>query len=180
MFQVVHGFCFPYTFWSSLLFKSMFGVSLVLIEFLAPFFILVFCYGRIVWILHKRIDSSFDKSGTYIDKFYIARKNTLKTFLLIALCYIICWSSVQIYYLMYNLGYDADWDGVFFKCSLLLAFGNCTINPFIYLFKYRDYQQALKSCFCCCKTTDREDLTKGCSSTSVSAAIMNSNDSVKF
>ena len=33
MFQVVHGFCFPYTFWPSLLFKSMFGVSLVLIVF---------------------------------------------------------------------------------------------------------------------------------------------------
>ena len=134
MFQVVHGVCFPYTFWPSLLFKSMFGVFLVLIEFLVPFFILVFCYWRIVWILHKRIDSSFDKSGSHIDKFYVARKNTLKTFLLIALCYIICWSSVQTYYLMYNLGYEADWDGVFFKCSLLMAFGNCTINPFIYFY----------------------------------------------
>ena len=81
---------------------------------------------------------------------------------------------------MYNLGYAADWDGVFFKCSLLMAFDNCTINPFIYLFKYRDFQQALKSRFYCCKKTNREERNKGCSSMSVSAVTMNSNDSVKF
>ena len=177
---MVDGVCFPYTFWPSLLFKSMFGVFLVLIEFLVPIFILVFCYGKIVWILHKRINSSLDKSATHIDKFYVARKNTLKTFLLVALCYIICWSSVQTYYLMYNLGYEANWDGIFFKCSLLLAFGNCMINPFIYLFKYRDYQQALKICFYCCNTTYREEQNKGCSSRSISAATVNSSGSAKF
>ena len=147
-FQVVDGVCLPYTFWPSSLFKSTFGVILVLIEYLFPFMILVYCYGRILWILSKRIDSNFGISVNQ-DQFLLARQNTLKTFLLVGLCYIICWSSVQIYYLMFNLGYDADFNGTFYKVALLTAFGNCTINPFIYLFKYRDYQEALKSCICC-------------------------------
>ena len=136
---------------------------LVFIEFLAPLLILIYCYGRIVWILTRRIDSNLDNVGTQIDKFQLARRNTVKTFLLISICFIICWGSEQVYYLMFNLGYDADFNGTFFKFSVIMAFGNCTINPFIYLMKYQDYQKALKSCFNCQKEKHREELSSNIS-----------------
>ena len=143
IFQVVSGQCVIYTFWPSELFMSAFGLCLVLIEFLIPLIILIYCYGRIVWVLSRRIDSMFN-SDNQTDKFQIARKNTIKTFLLISICFIICWSSEQAFYFMFNLGYHADFNGMFYKVSVVMAFCNCTINPFIYLVKYRDYQIALK------------------------------------
>lgn len=78
------------------------------------------------------------------DKFQIARRNTIKTLLVVGLCFIICWSNNQIYYLMYNLGYDVDWNGFYYQFTMLMVFMNCIINPFIYLIKYEDYQKALK------------------------------------
>ena len=79
----------------------------------------------------------------------MARTNTLKTFLLISICFVLCWSCSQFNYLLYNIGYPVDFNGMFDKISLLVAFCNCTINPFVYLFKYRDYQAALKELFSC-------------------------------
>ena len=58
---------------------------------------------------------------------------------------------------MYNLGYPLDWDGAYYKFAVLMAFGNCTINPFIYLIKYQDYQRALRSCFRCKEQREKDD-----------------------
>ena len=81
------------------------------------------------------------------DKFQIARRNTIKTLLIVGLCFIICWSNNQVYYLMYNLGYDVDWNGIYYQFTMLMVFMNCVINPFIYLLKYEDYQKAIKRFF---------------------------------
>ena len=48
---------------------------------------------------------------------------------------------------MYNLGYKADWNSTYFHFTVLMVFLNCTVNPFIYLIKYRDYQTALRKLF---------------------------------
>ena len=142
------GQCFIYTFWPSSTFNHVFGVIVVLIEFFIPLVIMIFCYGRIIWTLTRRLDSNLDNKGTKTnDTFQTARNNTIKTFLLVAICFVICWSHSQGYYLMYNLGYDTDFNTTFYKVAILLAFCNCTVNPFIYLLKYRDYQIALNSCF---------------------------------
>ena len=153
--------CHPHKFWPSPLFKSVFGICLVQLEFTAPLLILVYCYGRIFWVLTRRIDSNMNTTESNANsyqsvKFQIARTNTIKTFLLISICFVICWISNQVYYLMYNLGYNADLEDTFYKFATLMAFLNCIVNPFVYLFKYRDYHIALKSCFGCLKTDGLE------------------------
>ena len=124
------------------------------IEFLIPLVILVFCYGRIVWMLSRRIGSNLDNSGFQTDTFQMARTNTIKTFFLISVCFVICWLSSKTYYLMYTFGHTPDWDGIFYKVPVAMAFGNCTIDPFVYLIKYKDYQEALRECFGCKRQKD--------------------------
>ena len=136
-----------YAFWPSLLLSTIFGIVMIVIQFIIPLIILVYCYGRIVWILTRRIDSNLQASNMQTEKFLLARKNTINTFLLIGLCFVICWSNNQVYYLMYNLGYNADWNSTYFQFTVLMVFLNCTVNPFIYLIKYRDYQTALRKLF---------------------------------
>ena len=162
-FQVISHECLLYTYWPSRLFSSAFGVFLIFIQFIMPLIILVYCYGRIVWNLSRRIGSylnSYHSSSHSIasttetvvnsssnDKFQLARKNTIKTFLLVGIFFIICWSNNQVYYLMYNLGFEVDWNSTYYQFTVLMVFLNCTINPFIYLAKYRDYQIALMKLF---------------------------------
>ena len=136
-----------YAFWPSLLLSTIFGILMIVIQFIIPLIILVYCYGRIVWILTRRIDSNLQASNMQTAKLLLARKNTIKTFLLIGLCFVICWSNNQVYYLMYNLGYNVDWNSTYFQFTVLMVFLNCTVNPFIYLIKYKDYQTAVKKLF---------------------------------
>ena len=60
---------------------------------------------------------------------------------------------------MYNLGYDINWDGVYYKFTIFMVFLNRTVNPFVYLIKYRDYQNALRSMITCKRKKREEELT---------------------
>ena len=104
---------------------GIFYYMYVFILFILPLIILVYCYGRIVWVLYRRVNTNTTESQSNLgDKFLLARKNTIKTFLLVGLCFIICWIQNQIYYFMYNLGYDIDWNSAYYKYSVLMIFLN--------------------------------------------------------
>ena len=159
------------TFWPSDKVRTYFGLALMTVQIFIPFIILTFCYGKIVWVLTRRINtdlmknkSSMDKSANCDpsiygkttgdpskDKFQLARKNTVKTLIIVACCFIICWSQNEIMYFLYNCGYDINFNTTYFQFTILMVFINCTVNPFIYLIKYRDYQEALKTFLHCDK-----------------------------
>ena len=150
------------------------GVLLVSIQFFVPFLILVYCYGRIVWILTRRIGSNIGDINVLDNvqsKFQTARTNTIKTFLLVGICFIICWSNNQMYFLMYTLGYDADWNSIYYHFTILMIFLNCTVNPFIYLLKYKDYQVALRECLKCGRQKSG-DYSEGSVSLSISGTAV--------
>ena len=152
--------CVIYDIWPGV-FYSVFGVFVQFMLFILPLIILVYCYGRIVWVLHHRINTNTTYSQSKLgDKFLLVRKNTIKTFLLVPLCFIICWIQNQVYYSMYNLGYKIDWDGFYYKYTILMIFLNCTVNPFIYLIKYKDYQKALKNFIFCAKRESKAKLIR--------------------
>ena len=141
---------------------NVFGLLVQLFAlFVLPLLILIFCYGRIIWVLHSRITTrKTDSQSNQNDKFELARKNTINTFLLVALCFFLCWSQNQVYYFMYNLGYKADWDSTYYKNTVIMVFLNCTVNPFIYLIKYQDYQKALKNFITCDKDGKAKSKTR--------------------
>ena len=126
---------------------------MVSVQFIGPVIILIFCYGRIAWTLTRRIDSNLGTSefstseveNKINKKFQKARNNTIKTVLLVGICFIICWVNDEVYLLMYFLGYDADWNSLYYKFCVSMVYINCTVNPLVYLIKYKDYQRAFKS-----------------------------------
>ena len=163
---MIHDDCLLYIFWPSPLFKNAYGVFIFFITFLTPLMIFIFCYGRIVWILTRRIGSGL--SGPKNNKFELARTNTIKMLLLVVLGFVICWSSNAIYYLMHNLGFSVNWNSTFYKFTVVMTFLNCTINPFIYLAKYQDFQTALTSSCGCRKSLKPGDFDQESDKGSVS------------
>ena len=116
--QMVSGVCLVYVV-STGIFHKIFGLFVQFLIFILPLIILVYCYGRIVWVLHRRINTNTTESQSNLgDKFLLARKNTIKTFLLVGLCFIICWSQNQVYYLMFNCGFDADWNSIYYTYTI--------------------------------------------------------------
>ena len=157
--------------WPSAEVRIVFGLSLICIQFFIPLVFLIICYGKIAWVLTRRINSDLMKNNsetlshprdnatrivtqatdTSKEKFQLARSNTIKTVLIVGLCFIICWSQNQVINFMYYCGYNLKFNNTYFQITILMVFLNCTVNPFIYLIKYRDYQEALKCMFQCSK-----------------------------
>ena len=176
--QVIDGVCRVSYRWPSDEVKTAFGIGLLFFQFIIPFLVLIICYGKIVWMLTRRINTDLIKprsamnntenvsnqtanaqtikqvTDTAKDKFQLARRNTIKTLLIVRLCFIICWSQNQVRYLMHNCGYELDFNSTYFQFTVVMVFLNCTVNPFIYLIKYRDYQEALRAFFHCKKENE--------------------------
>ena len=175
-FQAVSFRCLLSVLWPSLFLSSVIGVITIVMQFILPLIILLFCYGRIIWMLRGRINSNFSNNGNKSDKFQTAKKNTIETFLLVTICFVICWSNNQINYLMYNLGYYINFNNVYFKFRILMVFINCTINPFIYLIKYQDYKVALKAFIGYKKSKSKDEESQLQQSTVLDTSISNSLD----
>ena len=151
------------TLWPSEEVKTTFGFGLMFIQFFIPVLVLIICYGKVVWVLTRRINTDLMKPKSTVDnsnkvseateiksvdpakdKFQLARKNTIKTLLIVGLCFIICWSQNQVIYFMYNCGSEVNFNTTYFQFTVVMVFLNCIVNPYIYLIKYRDYQEALR------------------------------------
>ena len=159
--------------WPSEEVQTVFAIGIICIQLFIPFLILIFCYGKIVWVLTRRINTdlikttsqcTIDDSKNAINttdtgrvKFQMARRNTIKTVLIVGLCFIICWSEYELTYFMYNCGYDLNYNSAYIQFTVLMVFLNCTVNPFIYLIKYKDYQEALRKCFYCTKVKEDDN-----------------------
>ena len=165
-------------FWPSQTVKGIYGVILFMIEYFIPLCILLYCYGRIVWMLTRRIESSLGDNDNGTRMFQLARKNTVKTFILISVCFGLGWSCSQFQFLLYNLGHPTDWTGTFFKVATLLAYGNCTINPFVYLVVYKDYQQGLKY-LCFCRPRQKDNVRREFPHSRYDISVIRSNEASK-
>ena len=69
---------------------------------------------------------------------------------------------------MFTLGFKEDWNSPYFKFTMVMEFLNCTVNPFICLFKYKDFHKALIKSLGCLKFKDVEESEIRCSTVSTS------------
>ena len=130
------------------------GVAMFFFEFFLPFAICILCYIRIIWTLRHRVvplgiavvssshqgsDVNQTTTGVII--------NIHKTFGIVVLCAVLCNSCNQCLLLAYNFGYPLDVSGWLYNSSVIAAFANCCVNPFIYVFKYKMFQNGLKKLF---------------------------------
>ncbi|XP_041483230.1 galanin receptor type 1-like [Lytechinus variegatus] len=76
------------------------------------------------------------------------RKNVTVTLFILFIVYFVCWSPNQFTFLQFNLGGPLNFDGIWYHFTVVAAFCNTCINPFIYALKHRQFQEGLKSLFC--------------------------------
>ena len=161
--QAVSGVCLLYTVWPNLLTGQIVAVYVVVILVFLPASILIFVYGRIACVLSRKANrdviSDINRGGNKdkivdtsmklrMKNYELAKRNTIKTLVTVAASFIICWMGNQVWFLLYNIGYEIQFDSVGYQFTVLMVCVNSTVNPFIYLVQYKEYQVALKALVC--------------------------------
>ena len=164
--------------WPNLLISQIVGVYVVIIVVFIPVTILIFVYGRIAWVLSRKVsndvlagknknDTTMMNAATEMRKknYETAKRNTIKTLILVAVCFVRCWTGNQVWFLLYNIGYEVKFDSVAYQFFVLMICVNSVINPFLYLIQYTEYQRALKGLVCGkkqAKSSDESHSTSTC------------------
>ncbi len=139
--------CRLYARWPSILARRVYGVSVVTMRYFIPLVVLSITYGCIAMSLHKRVKQNQIQphaTNTEGNKWKIGRQNTVKTLVIMAVSYILCWSINQIYYFMFNVGYPSDFTSGLYHGSVALVFISSVIYPPIYMVSYKQFRAAAK------------------------------------
>ncbi|XP_070572208.1 trace amine-associated receptor 1-like isoform X2 [Ptychodera flava] len=155
---VIDGGCYPL--WPNESAQKAIGVMAFLVSYLIPLFVMTFTYLKIFLVLRRQTKIHHtDEEGTgsqsnnqsRIQKDIIrerAKRNVVKTLVIIFVTYVICWSPNQIEYFRFNMGASVDLTSVWFKITVIMAFCNVCVNPVIYSLKYQEFRDGLKKLFC--------------------------------
>ena len=135
--RVFEGRCLLYQ-WPTVAIGRLAGAITVLVMYIGPLTIIFFTYGHMVITLRTRVNPDDASAGMSR-----AIKNVIRTMVIVTIGLILCLTINQMYFLLFNLGFDLDLQSELFHSAVLLSLVNCTINPFIYLVTYQAYQRAL-------------------------------------
>ena len=140
--------------------QAFLGVISCTIQFIIPLAIMAFVYISIAKALRQRVEdiptyppdpnrsSGNPDQPTQQTNYRIkARKNVIKTLIVVSITYAICLTPNTLTYLYFNLGGELNFDGHLFYFTVYLAFMNMCVNPFIYTFKYHKFQKGLRKLF---------------------------------
>lgn len=147
-----NGQCGAYTYWSSHNLGRKLGILIATFSYIIPLLTLTFCYASMAVVIGKGISSPSTSSSAAAnqkrdEKLERIQMNTIKTLLLVGLCYLACWSYNIGYYLMFNLGYPVDFSSDSYHYSVVAVYTNCCLNPLIYALKYEQFQARAKELF---------------------------------
>ncbi len=140
--------CTVHSEYPSLVIQRFVGILTVMVQYVIPLFLIIFAYTRIVLVLRRDLKMTKTSrndvtSDTREKRMLTASQNVIKTLLIVSVSFVACWSPNQIYYTMYNWGFKADFNSTFYHFTVVAVFINCCVNPFIYSFKYEQFQQEL-------------------------------------
>ncbi|XP_070558855.1 galanin receptor 2b-like [Ptychodera flava] len=128
------------------------GVMVFVVEYALPMTVFVYCYLKIFLALRQRvkeqqansISSSNSQSGT-LSK---ASKNVTKMLCVVVVTYFLCWTVPSVaYFQNWVFGGPLDWNGPFYKFTVISVFCNVCFNPIIYALMWNHFRKALRQTF---------------------------------
>ena len=151
---VKNGKCALYTEWPAPWVRQMTGIMTFFVLYLIPLLFLIYCYGHMAFAIRQRMRKTAasakdggENAGAQTNKaagqWSRAKRNVIKTLALVSLAFAICWSCNSVYFFMFSLGYPADYASDFYHFTVVAIYFNCCINPFVYIFKYDQFREAM-------------------------------------
>ncbi|XP_033637924.1 substance-K receptor-like [Asterias rubens] len=133
------------------------GVMIFLLQYFLPVCAMLFAYVHIMVVLKRKavsvgpqpvtVSSVSHPVDTMERSLLRARRNTLKTLVIVFATYVGCWSMNAVVFFMFNFGYPLDFNGAVYIVSVALVASNSCLNPFIYAVKYRQFRRGFRIVF---------------------------------
>ena len=106
---------------------------------------MLFCYTRIAIVIGAGMSGPSETTTERDEKMEKVKVNTIKTLVMVNVCFVLCWSTNVVIAMSFNLGqplvpYTSD----IYHFSVAMVFANSCLNPFIYALKYQQFQQQAK------------------------------------
>ena len=137
--------------WPNKMVSQIVGLCSVIIQYFFPLGVFIFCYSRMAWVLHRRVEQASDSGGhtTRNESMARARSNVFKTMALVSLMFVLCWTLSQMYWFLFNLGIDVTTNSDFYNSTVAMIFINCCTSPIIYIVKYESFQKGIQHVLFC-------------------------------
>ena len=126
--------CYLYDAFPNLVIQRMVGSLVLFIQYLLPLVVICYSYQRI----YQRLASCPGDQRSRV------RRNVIRTLMLIAMCFVICWTPNQILYTMFNLGQTKLFTSPYFHVSVSLVYINGCCNSLIYVVSYDSFKKEAK------------------------------------
>ncbi|XP_011665444.2 gastrin/cholecystokinin type B receptor-like [Strongylocentrotus purpuratus] len=75
--------------------------------------------------------------------------------LVVVITFMICWAPNQFIFLAFNLGANVDFTSWYYHFSVILAVCNSCVNPFIYVFRNREFRHGVAKAIGCDRAVRR-------------------------
>ena len=146
--SVVNGSCTMFQISDQSLRRAS-GVVFFVMQYLIPITVFITCYSRMFIRLRTHVHPEAPNlCHEATVKKARARRNVLKTLLLVVIGYIMCNTWNQLTFLAFNFGAPLDFSSNYYNFTVISMFANCCINPFLYALQYRPYQNELRKVLC--------------------------------
>ncbi len=149
--------CYGNIFWPSDVILRTWGYFVFATQWLVPMSLYVCMYTHIYFITRKTrmaVESSSSAESSVSGeasadsgknrKMSKDEKEVVKTLVLVCVVFAVCSTPDNIYYLLYNVGYNISFTSNFYYFCVVLMMANCATNPFVYLAKMKGFRAGLK------------------------------------
>ncbi|KAJ7994517.1 hypothetical protein DPEC_G00250300 [Dallia pectoralis] len=124
--------------------KHTYKVTILVVGYVLPLTLIICCYAKVLFHLHKKIKNMSKKSQR-------SKRKTAQTVLLVVAAFLVCWMPHHIIAMWVEFGdfplNDASF--VFRIISHCLAYGNSCVNPILYAFLSENFRKACRQVFSC-------------------------------
>ncbi|XP_062845865.1 galanin receptor type 1b [Trichomycterus rosablanca] len=135
---------FCWEIWSERMARRTYKITILIIGYLLPLFLITCCYTKVLYHLHKKIKNMSKKSEH-------SKRKTAQTVLLVVAAFLFCWMPHHIIAMWVEFGEfplnDASF--AFRIISHCLAYGNSCVNPILYAFLSENFRKACRQVFTC-------------------------------
>ena len=141
--KIASGTCVINAF-PSVLARQLTGVINFVGEYALPLGVIVACYAAMVRKMRSRVGQPFQFDGAPAVRTFRIRRNILRTLFTVVVVIVVSLTPKEVMLLMYSVGnVSIVFSGVPYNFSVLLVYFDTCVNPFIYLFQYREFQRGL-------------------------------------
>ena len=123
--------------------------GLIMPHMLIPNILSKLLYCKILYVARKQADKIYKENLRILGENGVRREDkATKTMAIILVFFILCWAPYTVLHIViYSIGYSSpDWLYDMLEAAKVLSASNSVINPLVYVWRNRDFRQALKGC----------------------------------